>query len=443
MAYLIQQQPLRTDGMAVFPWTPELEAKCKFITKFGDEVNMSVRVGNTIRIPRQLAPVGIEDWRVQKTPFAINCKVGAKTLEQAQLIAESYELQKKGINHTLEAPTGFGKTYCGCAIMARLGQPTLIVVPKEDLIHEWRKTLINLIGIDPQDIGTIQQDVCDYKGKKFVIGMVHSLVIPDRYPPEVYSYFGAMIVDEAHRMGADTFVVICHKVPALYRLALSATCNRSDGKWRLIEAHIGRVMVVGVTVPMSPKVLIKKSGWKIPKVKRFKNGVYVTEPIPHSAGRLMGVYKAMANDIQRNHLLLEFIFQAYAAGRVIVVMSDLIEHLTVMYALCLKKVPAAEMGYYIGKSSETDKKAAKETKRVIFATYKMCAEGTDAPRWDTLVYLSPRADVKQACGRVMRTMEGKKTPVIFDLVDDSGLLEGYASSRQKQYFEISAEQVKV
>ena len=443
MAYVINEQPLRTDGMAVFPYSPALEAACSFVSKFDEPVQMAIRVGNTLRVPRQLCPVGKEDYRVRKEPFALNCKKPAKSVEQAQLIAESYELLNKGINHVFEAPTGFGKTYCGSAIAARLGQPTLIAVPKEDLIHEWKKTLIHLIGVPENKIGVIQQDVCDYKDKWFVIGMVQSMTIPDRYPSEVFRSFGTLIVDEVHRMGAETFIRICEIVPAYNRLGLSATCYRADGKWRLIEAHIGRVMVVGVSVPMAPRVLVKKTGWKIPKVKRFKNGMVTYEPVPHSAGRLVNVYKAMAHDVIRNQLLVDFAVQAYQAGRNIVFMADLIDHLQTMYQLMLKHVPAQEMGYYTGSSTEAAKKAAKEKHRVVFATFKMCAEGTDAPRWDTLILVTPRADVKQAVGRVIRALDGKKEPVVFDPVDDSQILSGYASKRQKQYFELGSTIVNV
>ena len=157
----------------------------------------------------------------------------------------------------------------------------------------------------------------------------------------------------------------------------------------------------------------------------------------------MNVYKAMAHDVIRNQLLVDFAVQAYQAGRNIVFMADLIDHLQTMYQLMLKHVPAQEMGYYTGSSTEAAKKAAKEKHRVVFATFKMCAEGTDAPRWDTLILVTPRADVKQAVGRVIRALDGKKEPVVFDPVDDSQILSGYASKRQKQYFELGSTIVNV
>lgn len=440
MAYLIHEKPIRTDGMSSYPYSAALESIFSFESKYSGKVSMGVKRGNLFLVPRELAPIADagNDWRVSFEPSAIDCKKGPRGLEQAKLIAQSVELLKAGVNHVFEAPTGFGKSYCGCAIAAKLGQPTIIVVPKQDLMDSWRETLIDLIGIDPKDIGILQADQCSYKGKRFVLAMVQSLVIENKYPDEVLRSFGLAIFDEGHRMAADQFVKAMQILPALYRLTLSATPDRTDGKWRVVEAHTGRVMVRGTTVPMSPKVLVKKTGWKIPRVKRFKDGGMVMMPIPHAPGRLMPVFKEMAADHGRNHILVDFAVQAYKAGRTIVMMSELIDdHLKVLYQLMRKHVPPEEMDFYIGGRKKVELELAKKA-RVVFATYAMCSEGTDVPAWDTLVLCLPRANVKQAIGRVMRTMEGKRTPVVFDPVDNAPLLQGYYSKRQRQYFEVGA-----
>ena len=70
-------------------------------------------------------------------------------------------------------------------------------------------------------------------------------------------------------------------------------------------------------------------------------------------------------------------------------------------------------------------------RRVVLGTYKMCSTGTDVPKWDTLVMATPRADVKQSIGRVLRAVDGKKQPVIFDLVDKNAIFQGFHLSRLK------------
>jgi hypothetical protein len=46
-------------------------------------------------------------------------------------------------------------------------------------------------------------------------------------------------------------------------------------------------------------------------------------------------------------------------------------------------------------------------------------------------------------GRVLRTADNKKQPVIFDLVDYNAIFQGFHLSRLKQYYGLGAEVVRV
>ena len=63
MPYFVDEQPIQTGAMSVFPWSAEFENKFKFISRFGDQVNMSKREGNLLHIPRGCAPIGVHDYR--------------------------------------------------------------------------------------------------------------------------------------------------------------------------------------------------------------------------------------------------------------------------------------------------------------------------------------------------------------------------------------------
>lgn len=444
MHYLTDLQPLKTGASAVYQYTLGLEALFTVKPKYDEPFSMAVRKGNMLYVPRECVPIGIEDMRVEKPRAAINCKRPPRSQEQADLIAESVALLLSGQNHIFEAPTGFGKSYCGAAIAAEVGQPTLIVVTKQDLMESWRSTLINLIGVPPEQIGHLQAGVKKWEGCRFVLGMVHSLVIPDKYEPEVFQHFGMVIFDEVHRMAADAFALACTLFPAKYRLGLSATPDRPDGKFPVVHAHIGRVLVKGKTVPMKPKVLVKKTGWKIPKVKRFDKGVYIMKTLEHAPGRMAGVSKAMGASHERNAIITDFTLSAYQSGRNILIMSDLVEgHLVPLFhALGKAGVPAEDIDYYIGGRSKIELEIASK-KRVVLTTYAMCSEGTDCPWWDTLVMINPRSNVKQAIGRIMRVLDGKKQPVVLDLVDSDSIFSAFYSKREVQYFSVGAEIVKL
>lgn len=324
-------------------------------------------------------------------------------------------------------------TAAGIGIALELKQPTLILVTKSDLIDGWRKTLLGLAKIPSHRIGHVQAAVCDWKGKDFVIGMIHSVIRDGKYPPEFYDHFGLVIWDETHRVGAEFFMKSCEMFPARLRLGLSATPDRSDGKMPSVFAHIGPVMSRGNNVPMNPKILVVKTGWHIPKVDA--DG----KPIFWSAGKMASVSKQMGLSKSRNSIIIEFVKSAHKSGRSTVIMSDLLEgHLSILYKLLIDAgIPAKDIGYYVGGMKKPELDIAK-VKPIVLATYAMCSEGTDVPQWDTLVMATPRANVKQIIGRVMRVLFGKKEPVVLDLVDQASVYHGYHRKRLTQYFEVNA-----
>ncbi len=88
--------------------------------------------------------------------------------------------------------------------------------------------------------------------------------------------------------------------------------------------------------------------------------------------------------------------------------------------------------------SRAEKEAAKG-KRVIWATYGAAGEGTDIPWFDTCILATPRSDVKQPIGRIIREYEGKKFPTVMEVVhEDSPVFNGYAQKRESYYAEKGA-----
>jgi len=148
----------------------------------------------------------------------------------------------------------------------------------------------------------------------------------------------------------------------------------------------------------------------------------------------------LANHHERNSLLSNFTAAAYKKGRCILVQSDRKEHLETLALMCQTfGVPGTEIGFYVGGMKEKDLERAK-AKSVIFATYQMTSEGTDIPWLDTLVMATPKSDVVQIVGRILRPFEGKQDPVVFDIVDySSSVFSGYWNSRRRWYSAIGAE----
>ena len=75
----------------------------------------------------------------------------------------------------------------------------------------------------------------------------------------------------------------------------------------------------------------------------------------------------------------------------------------------------ASVGYYIGGMKQKDLKIS-ETKQIIIATYSMAAEALDIKTLTTLVLTTPKTDVEQAVGRILRVKHS--SPLVIDIIDN-------------------------
>lgn len=70
----------------------------------------------------------------------------------------------------------------------------------------------------------------------------------------------------------------------------------------------------------------------------------------------------------------------------------------------------------------------------------MTAEATDIPRMDTLVMATPKSDVRQIVGRILRPHKDKAEPLVLDVIDfSSNVFSSYWRSRRKWYLSVGAE----
>ena len=92
----------------------------------------------------------------------------------------------------------------------------------------------------------------------------------------------------------------------------------------------------------------------------------------------------------------------------------------------------------LGESSKKD---------IIFATFSQAHEGLDIPALDTVILVTPKSDIQQSIGRVMRETPGKQNnPRIYDIHDHWSLLNAMATKRKNVYkrggFKIMGEKVE-
>ena len=90
----------------------------------------------------------------------------------------------------------------------------------------------------------------------------------------------------------------------------------------------------------------------------------------------------------------------------------------------------ATVGYYIGGMKE---QALKETegRKVVIATYAMAAEALDIKTLTTLIMATPKTDIEQSVGRILR--EKHSNPIVVDIVDSHDTFKNQWRKRKTFY----------
>lgn len=455
--------PLSIGAAAVYPfkkgWIEKGLRQAKFPDENGNKDFNLFRISGPgvsapdktrIWVPRRMVENHIancpNDYRAIGSDINCTSVFVPRNKEQERVIKETVALLKAGDNFIVEAPTGFGKTWCTTDVISQVAKKTIIVVTKEDVRDQWMEACEKVLGLSrgPGGVGLIQGDLCEVVDRQVCIAMVQSIANFDRYPPWTFRDFGLAVWDEVHRVGADYFSNSCFQIPALLRLGISATPDRKDGREEVIAAHIGPVKVRTVQAPMKFRVIVQESPWYCPTtVKKDKDGRLVMDPkdgkparvpIPHTAGKAGHIVRMLTHHHERNKVLVNFIVTAIKAGRKPLVQSETKDHLEILASLIASSgIHPKDITFYVGGLTKAQRERAK-TGAVIMATYAQTAEATDIPELDTLIMTHPKSDVRQIVGRVIRFLPDKKEPLVFDLRDNtSPLFRGYGEKRDKFY----------
>jgi superfamily II DNA or RNA helicase len=323
-----------------------------------------------------------------------------------------------------EVLPGGGKTAIGCEIARRLGLKTLVIVHSTVLFEQWVPEINRFLP--SWSIGKIQADKVDVKGKDICIGMLQSLALKDDYPEWLYSEFGLVIADECHLLGAPEFAKAIPKFEPKYILGLSGTVKRTDRAEKVFIYGIGPSVVSTAEIPTLK-----------PQIYFIDTKLCWTPKYDGSALDMQKIYflNDIVTDVARNEMIVRQAVKAAKAGRNVLILSERVDHVKLLHHLISERLSddGVTVGMMVGTSKKAERAAA-ILSQVIVATVQLVGIGFNVERLDCLIFASPVQAIDQPIGRVCRFVEGKKTPLVLDLVD-SGSEVGltYGNARRKRY----------
>lgn len=308
--------------------------------------------------------------------------------------------------------TGGGKTVCGLYIASQLKLPTLVLVHNTFLRDQWIERIKTFLP--NARIGLFQGDLQQVQDRDIVVGMLQTISMKE-LPPDIFKPIGFVIVDECHHIASEAFSQAVPKLTSKYMLGLSATPERKDRLMHVIHWFLGPLLYKSDTSDkVDPGVFVEvyefdKGDEKFNEVIYNKQGVMFTSLMVNK----------LVDFEPRNKMIVDLLTDVYEDHqRQILVLTDRVEHTKTLFELLPTFIK--EESCILSRSVDSKTRSEWcESKRILIATYQMCKEGFDVPTLNTLVIATPRPDVDQIVGRILRVERTKRkvSPLIIDIVD--------------------------
>ena len=306
----------------------------------------------------------------------------------------------------INAWVSWGKTFTGLAIAGKLGQKTLVVTHTTNLRNQWEKEVKKCFGYTAGRIGSGMFNI----DAPIVCGNIQTLY---RRMDDIKKEFGTLILDEMHHVSSPTFTRIVDEMPCRYKIGLTGTLERKDGRHVVFRDYFGdNVMKPPKENYLVPKIDILKTEI------RFLDGSYTpwAERINH-----------LTMDAEYVHGVAATAARYAAEGHKVLVVSDRVKFLKSCAALVGDKAVSITGDMDFAERERTMQKIKNE-KQILFGTQSIFSEGISINELSCLVLGTPVNNdplLTQLIGRIIRKVDGKKQPVVVDFN-----LKGKTAARQ-------------
>jgi len=318
-------------------------------------------------------------------------------------------------NCIVNAWVSWGKTFTGLAMAGKLGLKTLVIVHTVPLRNQWAKEVEKVYGFKAGIIGSGKFEI----DSPIVIGNTQTLY---RNIDKIKKEFGTIILDEMHHVSSPTFSKLLDSNYCRYKIGLSGTIQRKDGKHVVFRDYFGsKVYKPPKENYMVPKVHLVQSevrfmdGNKTPWANRV-TALSTNEEYIHTVAMLAAAYAAK--------------------GHKVLVVSDRVQFLKVCAELAGEKAVCVTGDVPHEQREEIIDEIKHTSKNILFGTQAIFSEGISVDVLSCLILGTPINNeplLTQLVGRVIRKREGKVQPVIVDIQLKGNTAKRQASNRIGHY----------
>lgn len=351
-------------------------------------------------------------------------------------------------------PTGAGKSHLALMAIDKWRRSTLVVAPTLDLVRQWYDLLRTSFGVDVGVVGGGEYSLHPLTVTTYDSAYLHMENLGNR--------FGFIVFDECHHLPAEAYSLAAQQCLAPYRLGLTATLERADGREALLSSLVGHVVYRKEILELSGEYLADYDtecvALKLSPSERAEyeaeravytgflrsQGIRMSNPqgwmefVQRSSRGTAGRRAMQAYRRQRELALaapakleyLELLLHVHRSDLTLVFTQD---NATAYEISRRFLVPVITHQTKVSERSEILQRFGKGEYGVV-VTSKVLNEGVDVPEANVAVIISGSASVRehvQRLGRILRQREGKRAR-LYELVS-ANTTETSTSDRRRDH----------
>lgn len=359
--------------------------------------------------------------------------------------------QRRGV---VVLPTGAGKSYVAQMAIDDARRSTLVIVPTLDLVRQWAEQLRKAFPYSVGIIGGGEHQVELLTVTTYDSAYIHMENIGNR--------FGLVVFDECHHLPSGSYSMAARSCLAPFRLGLTATPERADGRHSELEQLIGTQVYRNDVADLAGDYLAEYTTERIyidlspDERDAYEEARSVYRSFILSQGIKIGSPDGWKTFIQRTSRTEEGrnAMKAYRKQRQLAFAApsklDYVEYLLAIHHKdrVLIFTDMNDTAYEVSRrflvpvithqtklSERTDiLEGFAEGRYTVLSTSKVLNEGVDVPDANVAIVISGSGSVRehvQRLGRILRK-RGNKRAVLYELIA-AETAEAYTSDRRRDH----------
>lgn len=324
-------------------------------------------------------------------------------------------IAKRGI---LKAPPRTGKTVMFTNVACRIRGKTIIIASQKDWLDGFYDTFVGseltkrMSNVPKSRIGFCTT-LADFKKNVICLVTYHTFMHHPKLLQQVKSMFTTALYDEVHTTAAYEFLKVVGTINARYTFGCSGTPSRKDGRFKLTEMVLGKIVSRAKREVMTCTVKLNRTTFSDSRDK----GLWPTlvKRLETDPNRLRYIAETAVKDVKDGHCVL-----IPLAG--VVAQKALVE--------AINKIAGKKIAFnFTGSMKKTDRRQLILDAQLgkipcIVGTMKMISTGLNIPPASALYEVTPSANPENCTQRVSRILtphEGKPDPILRIFLDDYGV----------------------